>query len=177
MKARASWLAGRWQDALDSAVEAVEVLEGLPESEELARALARLSQIEMLRSLPSAAATATRAIEVARRTGEATAEVNARINLLTWRRAQVRSPPNSEWSDVIDDALAAGAHDESVRAVINYLWTAATLGRLEPVEQFVNGAVGLCRRPHRRGIRPLPDSCRSRTSSTYRRDAGRRRTQ
>ena len=39
-------------------------------------------------------------------------------------------------------ALAAGAHDESVRAVINYLWSAGTLGGLDPVEQFVNGAVG-----------------------------------
>ena len=142
VKARASWLAGRWQDALESALAAVAVLEGLPESEELARSLARLSQIEMLRSLPSTAATATRAIEVARRTGEATAEVNARINLMSVEARAGFLAPNSEWSDVIDEALAAGAHDESVRAVINYLWSAGTLGGLDPVEQFVNGAVG-----------------------------------
>ena len=69
-KARVSWLRGDWREALDSAHAAVATLEGLPESAELARALARLSQIEMLRALPIARATATRAIEVAQRVGE-----------------------------------------------------------------------------------------------------------
>ena len=141
VKARASWLAGRWDDALGTAVEAVDVLEGLPESQELARALARKSQIEMLRALPAAEATAARAVEVARRTGERGAEANARINLFTARAADSIVPPVSEPLDIIDHALASGAHEESVRTVINYLWTAATLGRLEPAETFVRQVV------------------------------------
>ena len=137
VKARASWLGGRWRDALDSATGAVAALEGLPESEELARALARLSQIEMLRALPSAEATSLRAVEVARRTGEVAAEANGRINLFTARTATGVLPTTSEVSEIIDQAVASGAHDESVRAVVNYLWSAATLGPLDPAEQFV----------------------------------------
>jgi tetratricopeptide (TPR) repeat protein len=61
-KARADWLRGNWRDALHSAQEATVALEGQPESPELARALARLSQIQMLRGLPSAESTASRAM-------------------------------------------------------------------------------------------------------------------
>ena len=167
--------AGRWEDALDSAVEAVDVLEGLPESPELARALARLSQIEMLRSLPSEDDGA-RAIEVARRTGEPAAEANARINLLTAhaRTGDVAQP--AEWSAVIDHALVAGAHDESVRAIVNYLWTAATIGRLDEAERFVENVPGVWQPDWRR--RRTRSTCisRSHPSSTSRPDAGRRST-
>jgi class 3 adenylate cyclase/tetratricopeptide (TPR) repeat protein len=141
VKARASWLSGRWEDALGSAVDAVEVLEGLPESQELARALARLSQIEMLRALPSEEVTAARAVEVARRTDERAAEANARINLFTAHARDSVVPLTSEVMEIIELAQASGAHEESVRAVINYLWTAATLGRLEPAEAFVRDVV------------------------------------
>jgi class 3 adenylate cyclase/tetratricopeptide (TPR) repeat protein len=137
VKARASWLRGHWQDSLDSAVAAVAALDGLPESAELARALARLSQIEMLRTLPSAVSTATRAIEVARRTGEGAAEVNARNNLLTAMSARGEVPSSLEWGEIVDQALAANAHDEAVRAVVNYLWSAGLLGALDPAEAFV----------------------------------------
>jgi class 3 adenylate cyclase/tetratricopeptide (TPR) repeat protein len=137
VKARVSWLTGRWHDALDSAVQAVDVLEGLPETEELARALARLSQIEMLRSLPSAAADAVRAVEVAQRTGERAAEANARINLVVANSYDGTVLAPSEALEIVDFALSAGAHEESVRAVVNYLWTAATHERLVPAEVFV----------------------------------------
>ena len=42
---------------------------------------------------------------------------------------------------MIELALAADAHDEAARAVVNYLWSAALLGPLEPVEQVVSDAV------------------------------------
>jgi hypothetical protein len=54
-----------------------------PESLQLARALARRSQLEMLRNRPEAAEHSREAIEVARRVGDAFAEVNGRINLFT----------------------------------------------------------------------------------------------
>jgi class 3 adenylate cyclase/tetratricopeptide (TPR) repeat protein len=139
-KARASWLSGSWRDALESSQDAVATL-GLPESAELARALARLSQIQMLRALPEAAGTASRAIKVARRTGELTAEANARTNLFTARSASGVMPSTAELGEIIDVALAAGAHAEAARAVVNYLWSAALLGPLEPVERLVEDAI------------------------------------
>ena len=71
--------------------------------------------------------------------------------------------PNSEWSDVIDEALAAGARDESVRAVINYLWSTGILGRFDPVEQFVNGAVGRLAQASPLRHTTATCSCRSRS--------------
>jgi tetratricopeptide (TPR) repeat protein len=141
-KARVSWLQGSWREALESAPAAVTTLEGLPESAELARALARLSQIEMLRALPAAESTAARAIEVAQRTGERAAEANARTNMLTVlgaRRGMV--PTKGELSEVIALALEAGAHDEAARAVVNYLWSAALIGPVGPAEIVVRDAV------------------------------------
>jgi predicted ATPase/class 3 adenylate cyclase len=139
-KARVCWLQGSWREALVSAQAAVGALEGLPVSRELARALARLSQIEMLRSLPSAEATSLRAIEVARSTGELAAEANARTNLLT-ERARTTPPAEQEVSEIIALSLSAGAHDEAARAVINYLWSACRFHPLAAVERAVAEAV------------------------------------
>lgn len=137
VRSRAYWLLGRGQEAFESSRAAVTTLEGLPESEEFARALARLSQIEMLRALPSAEVTAPRAIGVAHRVGEPAAEANARSNLFVARAAHGIVPPTSEIEEIVDLAVAAGAHDEAVRAVVNYAWTAATLGPTAPAERLV----------------------------------------
>jgi class 3 adenylate cyclase/tetratricopeptide (TPR) repeat protein len=138
LRARASWLGGRWREALESAEAAVDTFAGLPESAELARALSRLSQIQMLRSLPEGEETATRAIEVAVRTHERAAEANARINLFTVEAARGVVPKPDDISSIIALAAAGGAHDEATRAVVNFLWSGALLGSLEPVERFVN---------------------------------------
>jgi tetratricopeptide (TPR) repeat protein len=136
VKTRASWLLGRWREALESAQAAVSALKGLPESPELARALARLSQIEMLRGLPTAEASALRAIEVAQRTGERAAEVNARSNYMS-AHARWASPSEAELAELLTLAEAAGAHDEAARAVINYLWSACRFHALDVVERAV----------------------------------------
>jgi class 3 adenylate cyclase len=141
LKARASWLHGNWRAALEAAQEATSRLEGLPESVELARALARLSQIEMLRALGTAEATAERAIAVARRVGEEQAEANARINLSTARSSRGILPSEEEMRGVIDLAQRAGAPDEGVRALVNFLWAAATLGPLHDAERIVHDTV------------------------------------
>ena len=141
LRARASWLAGRWDGAREAAEAAVATLEGLPESAELARALARLSQIQMLRSLPETTTTAHRAIEVARRTGETAAEVNARINLFTFRSRLEDLPSPDEMSELVELALAAGSYDEGVRASVNYLWTASLVGHVEQTERVVSRLV------------------------------------
>jgi class 3 adenylate cyclase/tetratricopeptide (TPR) repeat protein len=135
-KTRASWLSGNWRDALESAQRAVSALEGLPESPALAWALARLSQIEMLRGLPSAEASSLRAIEVAQRTRERGAEANARGNLIAVR-ARWMPPSEDELAEIVSLAEEAEAHDEAARAVINYLWSAARFHPLDSVEQAV----------------------------------------
>ncbi len=140
-KARALWLAGDWRPALEAAREATAVLQGHTDSAELARALARLSQIEMLRGLPSAADTASRAIEVARSAGEKTAEANARTNLFTVRSSAGEVPTTAEMQAIIDLALESGAPDEAVRAVVNFLWSAALLGPPEEAETIVIDAL------------------------------------
>lgn len=80
---RAIWLSGRLEEALPAARAALEALSGLEETPQLARATARLSQLEMLGGLPQAERRARDAITLARRVGDTHAEVNARINLAT----------------------------------------------------------------------------------------------
>ena len=67
LRSRVCWLSGRWDEALSSAHAAVAALAGLPESPQLARALARQSQIEMLQQRPESIDHASEAIAVARR--------------------------------------------------------------------------------------------------------------
>jgi len=130
---RASWIAGRWDDAMSVATEAVEILDGLPESPELARALARRSQMEMLRGLPTVEEHSVEAIEVARRVGDRFAEANARINLSTSRVMRGQEPDEAETLDIIDSSVAAGAYDQAFRPVVNYLWSA---GPYVPVDRL-----------------------------------------
>ena len=137
LRARSSWLRGHWTDALEAAETAIPTLEGQPESPALARALGRLSQIQMLRALPGAAETSSRAIEVARRVGDPGAEANARINLFTAESSAGRLPGVDDVGAVVDLACSVGAYDEATRAVVNYLWAATLVGPLEPVERFV----------------------------------------
>src|SRR6185436_5115673 len=105
LRSRVSWLAGRWQEALESATEAVAVLDGLPESPQFARALARLSQIEMLKQQPHAIETAEKAIAVARRVDDSFADVNARINIFTQRSTDGTPPDPDEVVAIIDAAV------------------------------------------------------------------------
>jgi hypothetical protein len=114
------------------------VLAGLPESPQLARALARRSQLEMLRSSPRANEHAREAIEVARRVGDRFAEANARVNLFTSLASEgVVVPAAAEVHEIIELAREAGAYDEGYRAVVNYLWGAAASSRLDGLEPDV----------------------------------------
>jgi class 3 adenylate cyclase len=145
-RSRVSWLTGRWQEALQASNGAVDALEGLPESVQLARALARRSQLEMLRNRPEAAEHSRETIEVARRVGDAFAEVNGRINLFTVLASNFAEPPDpGDVLDIVEQASAAGALEESARAVINFIWS--SVGFL-PAEQIEATAItGLDGRP------------------------------
>ena len=105
-RSRACWLTGRWDEAFSSANAAVAALDGLPESPQLARALARRSQIEMLKHHDDAIPHAEEAIAVARRVGDLFAEVNARINLFTEQATWGIAPDPDELLDIVD--LASG---------------------------------------------------------------------
>lgn len=119
---RTSWLTERWDDALPEASAAVEALAGLEETPQLARALARLSQLEMLRGLPSAGTRAREAVAVALRVGDAHAELNARVNLLT-ADANRGVPLNVvEASEIVTRAIETGHTGEAYRCLVNSLW-------------------------------------------------------
>jgi len=123
-RSRASWLTGSWDESLTSANAAVAALEGLPESPQLARALARLSQIEMLKHRVESVGHAEEAIAVAQRVGDSFAEVNARINLFTEQATQGVAPDPDDVIEIVDRAIEAGVYEESYRAVVNFIWSA-----------------------------------------------------
>ena len=145
-RSRVLWLTGRWEEALQASNAAVDALEGLPESPQLARALARRSQLEMLRNRVEAVEHSREAIEVARRVGDSFAEVNGRTNLFTVLASNLGEPPDpAEVLDIIEKATAAGALEEATRAVVNFIWSG--LGFL-PAEQIEATALaGLDGRP------------------------------
>jgi class 3 adenylate cyclase/tetratricopeptide (TPR) repeat protein len=129
---RASWITGRWQDALPEASGAVEALEGLEETPQLARALARLSQLEMLSGLPRAEQRAREAIAVAGRVRDVHAELNARSNLAVTLGNRGIPLDMAEMRDVVARAIATGSALEAYRCLVNALWTAqATMTREE----------------------------------------------
>ena len=120
----AAWLAGRWKEALGSATEAVATLEGLPESAELARALARLSQIQMLRALPEAAETS--AGPSRSRFGPTNRRPRPMPDQSLHRGVGIRRRADDrEHLEIVELAAVGRAHDEAVRAVVSYLWSAA----------------------------------------------------
>jgi hypothetical protein len=134
-RSRINWITGHWDAARADAAEAVRLLEGLPESPQLARALARRSQLDMLRVDPAAAEHAREAVAVARRVGDAFAEVNAEINCLT---AEPEAPADPDWlRRTVPKALACGAYDEAYRAIVNFVWTAVSQLPLPEVEALL----------------------------------------
>jgi class 3 adenylate cyclase/tetratricopeptide (TPR) repeat protein len=137
LRSRACWLTGRWDEALACATEAVEALAGLPESPQLARALARLSQIQMLRQQSSSIETAERAAAVARRVGDPFAEVNASINLFTQRVNEGIPPDPAHVASLVDSAVEAGEYEEAYRAIVNFVWSVGGFLSLEETERWV----------------------------------------
>ena len=112
---RVCWLSAAWGDAIRAANDAVALLAGLPESPALAGALARRSQLEMLRGEPDAEPHALEAIDVARRVGDPFAEVNGRINLVTARAARGVRPDRDEAAVILARAAETHLWDEAYR--------------------------------------------------------------
>ena len=125
-RSRTSWLLGNWADALRTAESAVEVLGGLGETREYARALARRSQIAMLRDTDDAIDLSREALSVAQRVGDGPAEVNARVNLYTALSNLGTAAAADEMRACVALAIEVGAPDEAYRALVNWLWQAHT---------------------------------------------------
>ncbi len=134
---RAYWLLGRQDDARVAADGAVEALRALSGSSELAWALARRSQLEMLAGHPVAAEHAEEAVVAARAAGDEAAEANARINLLTARANAGQAPDAGEVRDVVRLALEAGVSEEAYRAVVNFLWSAQNAVSIAELDHLV----------------------------------------
>jgi tetratricopeptide (TPR) repeat protein len=137
LRSRVCWLSGRWDEALSSAHAAVAALAGLPESPQLARALARLSQVEMLKQLSESVDHAKEAIAVGRRVGDSFAELNAAINLFTQLAAQGIPPDPYEIRSIVEAAAEAGEYEEGYRAIINFIWAGAAYLPIDRVELVV----------------------------------------
>jgi class 3 adenylate cyclase/tetratricopeptide (TPR) repeat protein len=137
LRSRVCWLTGRWDEALSSAHAAVAALAGLPESPQLARALARLSQVEMLKQLRESVDHAKEAIAVGRRVGDSFAELNAAINLVTQLAAQGVPPDPDEMRAIIEATAEAGEYEEGYRAIVNFIWAACGYHPIDRVELVV----------------------------------------
>jgi class 3 adenylate cyclase/tetratricopeptide (TPR) repeat protein len=135
-QSRVFWLLGRWDEAMAAADEAVEVLRGLPESPQLARVLARRSQLAMLRDDANADVLSREALEVATRVGDKFAIVNARINLTTTAGLRGSAPDPGVMLETIDTAREAGAIEEAFRALVNFIWSSSGYLPVDEVETF-----------------------------------------
>ena len=123
-RSRICWLLGRWDEAKEAADAAVAVLSGLPESPQLARVLARRSQLAMLRDEEDAGELAREGLAVANRVGDRFAQANIRINLMTVDAMRGIPPDPGDVLEMIDEARAAGALEEAYRAQVNFIWSA-----------------------------------------------------
>jgi class 3 adenylate cyclase/tetratricopeptide (TPR) repeat protein len=140
---RALWYHARPEEALVAGEQAVAILEGLPESVALARALARRSQLEMLGGVRAAIPHAEEAVSVARRVGDRFAEANALINLATARSFRSGVPDAGMFAEATRIAIDAGAYDEAYRAAVNQVWGSALSAPLSRIEEVAAEAGGL----------------------------------
>ena len=153
---RISWLSGQWDEAMRYAAEGVDALEGLPESPALATALARRSQLEMLRGDLLAEAHAEEAIAVATRVGDDFAATNARINLITAKAARGVQPDRDHAFAVFAGAIEAGYLDEAYRLAVNYLWSASPHKPIPELRDALAGSDRPAGGSARRRVRLLP---------------------
>ena len=135
-RSRILWLLGEWDASLEAADAAVSALAGLPESPQLARALARRSQLAMLRDADDAERLGREALAVATRVGDRFATVVARINVATVASLHGAAPDPAETLETIDMAREIGAAEEAFRAFVNFLWTSPGNLSIDEVERI-----------------------------------------
>jgi DNA-binding CsgD family transcriptional regulator/tetratricopeptide (TPR) repeat protein len=116
---RLHWFAGEGDLARSEALRAIEILEPLGESVELARAYSGLSQLAMLaEDAPEAISWGERALELATRLGDEATRAHALINIGT---ARIQEDPRETGPLLEAHAIAdaAGDRHEAARALVN----------------------------------------------------------
>jgi DNA-binding CsgD family transcriptional regulator/tetratricopeptide (TPR) repeat protein len=120
---RFHWFAGAGEAARARAREAIEILEPLGESAELARAYSGLSQLGMLSEDPAEAFSwGERALELAVRLGDEPTRAHALINIGT-AKLQLDPGDTEALLDAHAVADAAGDRHEATRALVNLAYT------------------------------------------------------
>ncbi len=116
------WWEGEAHRALESALEAVAVLESLSPAAAVGRAYARVAQVSMLSGQhPSAIEWSTKAIELAEQFGEEAVVVHALNTLGTSELSMGLDDGWAKLQESLDRALAADLEDESARAFNNLI--------------------------------------------------------
>jgi class 3 adenylate cyclase/tetratricopeptide (TPR) repeat protein len=152
-RSRIHWLSGRWDEAIESADDAVAELRGLPESPQLARALARRSQLAMLRDGPDAHALSREALALATRVGDRFAAINAAINLMSVEALDGVAPDSQQVLELIADARDIGANEEAYRALTNFVWSATGYVAIDEVlETLATGETMLAKTQRPAGL-------------------------
>jgi tetratricopeptide (TPR) repeat protein len=116
---RLHWYSGRRSDAEESGRLAVEVLDGVPASTELAWAYSNMSQLAMLEWDRGAAERwGAKALELAARLGDVEVQAHALVNVGTVR---VEKDPDDDrlLLEAFEIARAVGDHHEATRAIQN----------------------------------------------------------
>lgn len=118
---RLAWFAGDRAGADACADDAIEVLQGFPDSEELAMAYSNRSQLAMLaRDVEACVAWGTRAMELARRIGSVDVLAHALNNVGT-ARANAGDPDGTSLiEESLNLALGSDLHEHAARAYTNF---------------------------------------------------------
>jgi DNA-binding CsgD family transcriptional regulator/tetratricopeptide (TPR) repeat protein len=126
---RIRWWVGDRGGADAAAAEAVEVLEGVPESRELAMALSNHAQLAMLAQRDDEALRwGTRAVKLAERLGDTETAVHAQINVGSSVMRSDRERGAQMLTESAAVALEAGLEEHACRALVNLAWSSMELG-------------------------------------------------
>jgi DNA-binding CsgD family transcriptional regulator len=142
---RLHWFAGDGDTAWAKALEAIEILEPLGESAELARAYSGLSQHAMLaQDTGQALVWGHRALELASRLGDDRTRAHALVNLGT-ARTQVDYEEGGSLLEAHEVAHAAGEREEAARALGNLGYVLLTWVQPEPAWRYASDALAYAR--------------------------------
>ena len=133
---RFNWYAGNGQEAWNEGRVAVETLEHLGDSVDLAQAYSGLSQLAMLASHDAEAITwGTRALELAERLGDNRIRAHALINIGV-PRTNADPDDTTALLEAFEVADVAGDRHEAVRALIALAWTYMVWIQPEPASRY-----------------------------------------
>ncbi len=134
---RCLWFAGRNDDAIAAAEEALAILEPLPPGRELAMALSNRSQLHMLRGETSAAvAWGERAIARAEALNETDVRAHALNNVGSARLKDGKESGRDELERSLALARGAGLEEHVARALTNLGWNAVQAHDLPRAEAY-----------------------------------------